>query len=369
MGLSARQCALIVALTAVVSACAQAAGTPTLAPVELPSATAAELPASASPTTAPTRRPTATRAPTATLEAGKYRNPVMDADFPDPDVLQVDGVYYAYATNTDGRNIQVARSSDLANWELVGDALPDLPDWAVQDFGYAWAPEVTASTDGDTYLMYFTARNASADSQCIGLATAEQPEGPFDAEDDAPLICQIGQGGSIDAAFFTDNDGARYLLWKNDGNSDGGQSFIQIQRLSADDRGLEGEPTRLVSADQAWEGILVEGPTLWKRNGRYFLFYSANDYSSPRYAVGYAVADEPMGPYTKAEEPLLETQMLAGVVGPGGQDVVLGPDGETWLLFHGWMPGGYRSLHLAQLQWIDDQPVVGELSRLPLDAP
>src|SRR5215208_3639572 len=71
-----------------------------------------------------------------------FTNPVLDQDFPDPDVLKVNDVYYAYATNANDLNIQSARSTDLVHWEVLGDALPALPDWAVQTFGWAWAPEV-----------------------------------------------------------------------------------------------------------------------------------------------------------------------------------------------------------------------------------
>ena len=91
--------------------------------------------------------------------AGTYVNPVLDEDFPDPAVIHADdGHYYAYATQTlrDGQwiNIQVARSPDLVHWELLGDALPEKPDWAreTQDF---WAPFVL--WDGQRYLMYYSA--------------------------------------------------------------------------------------------------------------------------------------------------------------------------------------------------------------------
>jgi hypothetical protein len=90
----------------------------------------------------------------------------------------------------------------------------------------------------------------------------------------------------------------------------------------------------------------------------YYLFYSANDFASPRYAVGYAAAAEPLGPYTKAEEPLLATDFEALVIGPGGQDVVAHPGGETWILFHDWAPAGYRHLNLVPLAWQDGRPAV-----------
>lgn len=326
---------------------------------------------SAAPTAAAPTAAQATRSPTAaaTLPPGTFVNPVLDADFPDPDVLPVDGTYYAFSTNSDGVNIQAIRSEDLVHWTRLPDALPDLPGWAVQDFGWAWAPEVT--TFGDGYVMYFTARYAIAQggTQCIGLATSPQPEGPYKPTGE-PFVCQTSLGGSIDAASFVDADGTPYLLWKNDGNSGGGQTWIYLQQLAPDGLSLVGEPTRLITADRVWEGILVEGPTLWLHAGRYYLFYSANDYASPRYAAGYAVADQLAGPYEKVtDEPVLKTTIPAGVVGPGGQDVVLDDDGEPWIIFHGWSPAGYRRLYLAPLVWDNGVPVVEGLTREPLPLP
>jgi arabinan endo-1,5-alpha-L-arabinosidase len=125
----------------------------------------------------------------------------------------------------------------------------------------------------------------------------------------------------------------------------------------------------LISADQVWEGVLVEAPTLWKKNGKYFLFYSANAYNDRRYAVGVAVADQVLGPYIKQEEPFLKTDLPLGLVGPGGQDVVVGPKGGDWLLFHGWAGGGYRRMYLAPLLWNDGTPVLGLDKRDPVLMP
>jgi arabinan endo-1,5-alpha-L-arabinosidase len=315
----------------------------------LPEATAVAEPPATS-TTEPL--PTATPA----LAPGLFHNPVLDQDFPDPDVLQVDGVYYAYATNSKGIRVQAARSEDLVNWTWLPDALPRLPEWAVHDFGWVWAPEVTTGATAGTYLMYYTARYRMGFGgvQCIGLALADAPDGHFESPLEEPFICQIDEGGSIDAASFVDDDGRRYLLWKNDGNSRGSQTWIYIQELPADGLALLGEPVRLIRADQFWEGPLVEAPTLWKHDDRYVLFYSANDYASLHYAVGYAIAGEIFGPYEKAPRPLLATNIAAGVVGPGGQDVVIGPDGQTWMLFHAWSGHGYRHLNLVRLDWTEE---------------
>lgn len=348
------------------------AATSTDAPMETtaPQPTSTQAAASESPTqSAPTA--TETTAPEE-APAGYFRNPVLDHDFPDPDVLQVEGEYYAYATNSDGVHVQAAHSTDLIHWEYLGEVFPTLPAWAIQDFGWTWAPEVSAAPDGNGYILYFTTRfkvGEGGGTQCIGVATADTPRGPFTPVGEEPLVCPVSEGGAIDAATFVDDDGTHYLLWKNDGNSQGGISYIHIQPLSADGLSLEGEPTRLIKADQRWEGVLVEGPTLWKQDGKYYLFYSANDYASPRYAAGVAVADSVLGPYEKAAEPVLESVLNAGIVGPGGQDVVTDAQGRTWILFHGWTATGVRVMHLARLEWQDDLPVAGPFSRDPLPGP
>ena len=290
------------------------------------------------------------------------RNPVLDRDFPDPDALRAGGMWYAYATNANGINIQAASSTDLVTWRFLGNALPRTPRWADKAFGYSWAPEVAAL--GNSYVMYFTARLkvGSGGMQCIGVARSSSPAGPFlpdEASNAAPFVCQQAEGGSIDPAVFVDDDGTAYLLWKSDANSGGGRAWLYIQRLSADGTRLEGEPTPLLTADARWEGVLVEAPTLWKRDGRYYLFYSANDYRSRAYAVGYAVSNTPTGPYMKASEnPVLKTDLGSGVVGPGGQDILAGPDGRTYILFHAWTAGAYRGLNVAPLAWKDGKPVV-----------
>jgi beta-xylosidase len=313
---------------------------------------------------------TPTPSPALTSTPATFTNPVLDQDFPDPDVLQVGDVYYAYATNANGINIQAARSADLVHWEVLGDALPELPAWAVQSSEPVWAPEVFSPSEGQ-FVMYFTARFAIGfdGTQCIGAATGEDPVGPFISSNPDPFICQTDQGGSIDPSMFVDSDGKRYVLWKNDGNSRGGRTWLYIQPVSADGLTLQGKPRRLLTADQRWEGILVEAPALWKHNGRYYLFYSANAYNDRRYATGYALADDIFGPYVKAKEPLIATDLAAGLVGPGGQDVVTGPHGGTWIVFHGWAPDGYRRLYLVPLDWQNGMPTLGLNGRDPLPMP
>jgi beta-xylosidase len=278
---------------------------------------------------------------------------MLDRDFADPCVLDVDGVYYAYATNAPDSHVQAARSHDLVGWAALPDALPVLPAWASP--GFTWAPSVTRTPSG--YVMYFAARNRRSGLQAIGVATSAGPADPF-IPAEAPIVEQPALGGAIDPFPFED-EGRRYLLWKSDGNAVGVETWIHIQPLSTDGLRVEGRGTRLLRNSLPWEGNIVEAPTLIKRHGRYHLFYSANLYSTPEYAIGWADSNSPLGPYQKAPKPIAKSNVEHGwVLGPGGQDV-LERDGRTWLAYHAWDPAfRYRALNLSELVWDDGRPTV-----------
>jgi beta-xylosidase len=287
--------------------------------------------------------------------------PVIDQDFPDPDTLLVGDTYWAYATQprSGAQNVQSATSTDLETWTLRDeDVLPELPAWAVT--GKTWAPEVTALGGGRGYAIYFTTTHADSGRQCIGVGLGKGPEGPFRSPAPKPLICPLDQGGAIDAGSFLDDDGKRWLLWKNDGNCCGFDTWLYLQQLSPDGQRLVTKPRRLIKQDQPWEGNLVEAPTLWKHDATYYLLYSANDYAGADYATGYATATSITGPYRKAPEPLLATEPLEGAaIGPGGQDILTGKDGRDRIVFHDWDELiTFRGMNIAELTWEDGVPVV-----------
>ncbi len=287
-----------------------------------------------------------------------FRNPVHGENFPDPFVLRVGDTYYAYATNDEDGNVQTLRSSDLVTWEQGEDALPQLGTWAYT--GKTWAPEVL-DAGNERFVLYYTANAAEYGAQCIGAAVARSPEGPFVDRSKEPLVCQKREGGSIDASPFRDDDGKLYLLWKNDGNCCGLDTYIYAQRRSDDGTRLVGRAVRLVKQDAAWEANLVEAPTLWKQDERYYLFFSANVFDSDFYAVGYATCDAPLGPCKDApENPILKSACAAS--GPGHQAIVRDDDGETWFLYHAWPAGAAggdkRVLWIDRLEWEDGKPDV-----------
>ena len=127
-----------------------------------------------------------------------------------------------------------------------------------------------------------------------------RPTGPFTAVGSKPLVCPADEGGAIDPASFVDADGTRYLLWKNDGNCCGKDTWLSMQKTSPDGLRIAGPRVKLVKQDQAWEGNLVEAPDLVRHGSTYTLLYSANDYSADNVRDRLRDRDKLTGPYRKA---------------------------------------------------------------------
>ncbi|MFF5228783.1 glycoside hydrolase family 43 protein [Dactylosporangium sp. NPDC000521] len=299
-----------------------------------------------------------------------FSNPVHSGDTPDPQAVLADGTWYLFHTNAAGSNVPVLTSPDLVTWRPAGDAMPVLPAWA--DPGKTWAPEAIA-LGPQRYVLYPTVADRASGRQCIARATATRPGGPYTDTAAAPLVCQADLGGSIDASPFRDSDGSLYLLWKNDGNAVGQDTWLWSQRLSEDGLRLVGEPVRLLRQTEPWEGHVVEGPFLWRHEDRLYLFYAANAYDKADYAEGYALCDTPLGPCRKpGGDPVLKSG--GGASGPGHASMVEFK-GRTWLLYHAWPPGAEgsvspgRQLWLDEVTWEDGRPVVHGPTRGPQQRP
>ena len=298
-----------------------------------------------------------------TLTSGTKAGLVYPFDFPDPAVLHVGASYFAYATNSVEGNIAIIESTDLVTWNMVGNALPSLPGWVTP--GATWAPGVLQV--GGTFDLYYSAKVAGTGNgeECISVATATQPQGPFVDSSTAPLECQPSLGGSIDPSPFVDANGTPYLQWKSIGA--GGQpATIWSQQLDSAGTGFaatpDPTPTALIVADQGWEAGVVEAPDLVADAGRYFLFYSGSNWDSGDYAVGVATCAGPLGPCVKpTSQPLLASSQ--DVQGPGGASVFTDASGATWIAFDGYTPGavGYpnnRGFYLRHLDLSGAVPVV-----------
>src|SRR4051812_16922652 len=273
--------------------------------------------------------------------------PVLDRDFADPFVLRVGPTYYAYATNA-GAAVPVVRSTDLTHWQAVGDALPVLPAWAAA--GFVWAPSVLPR--GGVYVLYYTAFDRLTGRLCVSRAVSSRPVGPFVDPGARPLHCDDARGGALDPSPFVDRDGAAYLLWKTEGRGKE-PARLWVARLRDDGVALNGPPVALLRPDRPWEGSVVEGPSMVRAGGRYWLLYSANRWDTAAYAIGWASCVSPTGPCTKAAGPALASG--GGMAGPGGQEAFTDSAGRLRLAYHAWSapkvgyPAGRRTLRLARV--------------------
>jgi hypothetical protein len=284
------------------------------------------------------------------------RPPVLPYDFADPEVVEVGGTYYGYATNGGGGNVQLIRSADLARWEWLGDALPTLPGWAAPH--RTWAPAVLPGRG--RHVLYYSVRHRASGRQCISRAVASRPEGPFLDGSSGPLVCQLDRGGSIDPSTFVDGDGRAYLLWKSEDETVGGRATLWAAALSADGLSLVGRPSALLRAEQAWEHGTVEGPAMVRAGGAVHLLYSGSSWNRADYGVAHARCDGPLGPCRRsAGGPFLRT--LGDAVGAGGAEVLRARGGRSWLVFHAWTAPhvGFpnrRTLRMAALSFPGSVP-------------
>jgi beta-xylosidase len=300
--------------------------------------------------------------------------PVYRDNFPDPHVVLNGGEFIAYATN-DGINLPMLVSRDLVNWSQVADAagrrvdgMPALAPWV--EAGRTWAPEVMKV--GAKWLLYYTAHSRRRKVQCLGVASADSPKGPFRDQSTEPLVCQYDQGGSIDANPFRDSDGKLYLYYKSDGNAVGKTTYIWGQRLSDDGLKVVGAAVPLIKDDAKWEWRLVEAPSMVRSPAGHQLFYSAaffgwdpNERLS-RYATGYANCSGPLGPCKDApENPLLHSfnDREAGCLSGPGHPGIFQVGTRTFMAFHAWAATkgcrkaqDERYLYVAPLFWKDGKP-------------
>src|SRR4051812_37581148 len=193
-----------------------------------------------------------------------YENPVIAGDYPDPSIIRVGKDFWATATSSEwGPQFPLLHSTDLVNWELTGNVFPHRPSWAVANF---WAPEI--SEFQGRYFVYYVGRK-NGGPLAVAVATAVNPAGPY--LDHGPLVAQ--DAGSIDPVPVTDEKGQRFLIWKEAGNSRRLPTILWAQPLSEDGCKLIGEPKEILRNDAPWEGAVVEGPFVLRRDGWFYLFY------------------------------------------------------------------------------------------------
>lgn len=275
-----------------------------------------------------------------TQDVETYTNPVGDEPIHmgDPFVVQREGSYYLFGTNAPNEGFRCSVSDDLVHWEEKGWAYRETADsWAKSHY---WAPEVKRYR-GKFYMTYSAMNKASDPPRLlIALAVSDNPEGPY-RDLHAPWF-DFGYS-AIDGHIFVDDDGKPYLYFSGNGVQDGYSFGTMYGVALADDLSKPvGEPMKLMEADQPWEKVRYaenrcnEGAFVLKHGSRYYMTYSANHTCYPHYGVGYATADRPLGPWTKASEnPIAATNLDIGVSGPGHNCITTSPDAsEMFIVYH-----------------------------------
>lgn len=235
----------------------------------------------------------------------------------DPTIFEHEGVYYVYGTDGSdpNRGFRVYRSHDLTSWQGpigVHDGFALIKEEVFGDTGF-WAPQVWYE-DGLFYMAYTANEN-------IAVAVSDSPLGPFRQTVHEPII---REGRQIDPFIFIDTDGKKYLyhVRLQEGNR------IFVAELEAGYSAiLPGTLKECIQADLPWENTsnvvwpVAEGPTVLRHGSKYYMFYSANDFRNPQYAVGVAVSDHVYGPWEKVGDSALLSVLDTQWAGTGHGDV------------------------------------------------
>ncbi len=296
------------------------------------------------------------RRPAARRNAATYINPVVAGDYPDPSVIRVGGDYYATATSSEwAPEFPILHSRDLVNWQVIGAVFQKRPAWSVGNY---WAPEI--AEDKGRYYIYYTARRKPQGAEkegplCVAVATSSKPQGPY--TDKGALVCQ--DAGSIDGFPVRDENGKRFLLWKEDGNSRNLPTPIWAQQMTEDGTKLIGEKQELMRNTESWEAQLIEGPAVVRRNGYFYMFYSGNACCGTgcNYAMGIARSKTLLGDWEKYDaNPILKGNDEWKC--PGHGTLVTTADGRDYMLYHAYRPQDFvyvgRQALLDEVTWTRD---------------
>lgn len=276
---------------------------------------------------------------------GTYTNPVLYADYSDPDVVRVGDDFYLTASSFNCiPGLPVLHSKDLVNWELIGHALQALPPAdvfaTVRHGGGVWAPSIRFHKN--EFYIYFPDPDYG-----IYLVKASNPAGPWSD----PVMVQPGKG-LIDPCPLWDEDGRAYLVYAFAGSRAGVKSVLMVSRMDPAGTKLLGNSVMVFDGHAAHP--TVEGPKFYKRNGYYYIFAPAGGVAPGWQTV--LRSRNVFGPY---ESRIVMAQGTTDINGPHQGGWVDTRSGEHWFLnFQDLGPYG-RVLHLNPMKWIDGWPVIG----------
>ncbi|HBL75522.1 MAG: glycoside hydrolase [Bacteroidetes bacterium GWF2_42_66] len=276
---------------------------------------------------------------------GTYKNPILHADYSDPDAIRVGDDFYMTASSFNCvPGLPILHSTDLVNWELISYALPKQPPFDVfdkpQHGNGVWAPCIRHHK-GEFYIYY------PDPDFGIYLTKATGAKGPWSE----PLLVKEGKG-LIDPSPLWDDDGNAYLVFALAGSRAGVKSILLVSRMKADGTELLGDPVMVFDGHK--NHPTVEGPKFYKRNGCYYIFAPAGGVSTGWQLV--LRSKNVFGPY---EEKIVLEQGSTTINGPHQGAWVDTSTGGDWFI-HFQDKGAYgRIVHLQPVKWENDWPVIG----------
>jgi len=278
-------------------------------------------------------------------EVSTYTNPVIHADYSDPDVVRVGNDYYMTASSFNHiPGLPILHSTDLVNWKLIGYALHKLIPAdhysKVQHGGGVWAPSIQYH-QSRFYIFY------PDPDFGIYQITAKQITGPWSE----PILIEKGKG-LIDPTVLWDDDGKCFLVHAYAGSRAGLKSILALKELNATATKSIGE-TKIIYDGHGIDPT-IEGPKLYKRNGWYYVFAPAGGVSTGWQTV--LKAKNIGGPY---ERKVVMAQGISKTNGPHQGAWVNTVNGENWFLHFQDKELFGRVVHLQPMRWINDWPVIG----------
>lgn len=289
------------------------------------------------------------------VAGGKYRNPIIDADYSDPDVCRVGNDYYMTASSfACFPGLQVLHSTDLVNWEIINAAIlddyPVLPeykdtelDWhrRIQHGNYVWAPSIRYH-DGWFYIY------CGDPDQGLFMTKTKDPRGTWE-----PITWVMKGKGLIDCCPLWDEDGKAYLSHGCAGSRAGVKSVLFVAPMSPDGTRVIG-PSRIVF-DGHEDQPTIEGTKFYKRNGYYYIMSPAGGVK-----YGWQVELRSKSPYGPYEEYVGMAQGKTKINGPHQGAWVDTQNGEDWFLHFQDKHAYGRVVHLQPAKWVNDWLVIGD---------
>jgi beta-xylosidase len=276
---------------------------------------------------------------------GTYKNPVLNADYSDPDAIRVGNDYYLTSSSFEHiPGLPILHSMDMVNWTIINHALKKQPPFNVfnkpQHGNGVWAPAIRYHNN-EFYIYY------PDPDYGIYMVKTKDPAKDWST----PLLVYPGKG-IIDPCPFWDEDGKAWLTHAYAGSRAGIKSIIAIAPMNTDGTEVTGES--IVVYDGHETDPTIEGPKVYKRNNYYYLFAPAGGVPTGWQLV--LRSKNILGPY---ERKVVMDQGKSAINGPHQGAWVSTPQGEDWF-FHFQDKDAYgRVVHLQPMKWINDWPIIG----------